>query len=323
MTPFADGIRSRYLAASVADPSTGEVIAGRDEVIDDRVVERLTEANINRVLVRSPLTCEARRGVCRMCYGISLATMRPVMEGEAVGIIAAQSIGEPGTQLTMRTFHTGGIAGADITSGLPRVEELFEARAPRGEAVLSEIDGVVEVSEVSEGRSIRVVSAEDYSDDYSLPKGYTFVASDGDLVTLGSRLASAEEASDRESSAIQPVDIIARVSGTVHVEGDTLSITWTDEEQREYMIPAAAHIVVKTGDWVIAGQSLTGGPRSPQQILRIQGPEAVQKYLIGEVQKVYRSQGVTIHNKHIEGDYSSDASQGAHRRARGYRPASR
>ena len=300
VTPFAERARSRFTAEPVADPDSGEIVLDRNQVIDDEIIEKLREANITGVLVRSPLSCEARRGVCSLCYGISLATMRLVMMGEAVGIIAAQSIGEPGTQLTMRTFHTGGIAGADITSGLPRVEELFEARSPKGEAVLSEIDGVVEISEVSDGRSISVVSTEEYSDDYSLPSGYNLLVSDGDTVTIGTRLAATEEAVDKEESAIQPGDVVARVSGTVQVNRDTLSITWTDEEQREYVIPAAAYITVKTGDRVSAGQALTVGPKSPQQILRIQGWEVVQRYLIEEVQKVYRSQGVTIHDKHIE-----------------------
>ena len=301
VAPVAERSRSRTVAAPVADPSSGEIIVDRNEVVDHDVIEKLRQANVIRLLVRSPLSCEAWKGVCRMCYGTSLATMRPVMMGEAVGIIAAQSIGEPGTQLTMRTFHTGGIAGADITSGLPRVEELFEARVPKGEAVLSEIDGVVEVSDVPPGRVVRVVSTERYSDEHVIPAGHKPLVSDGDTVTLGTQLAVAEEPADEENSpALQPGEIVARVSGTVQISGDTLSIAWTDEEQREYMIPAAAHIVVKTGDSVIAGQALTGGPKSPQQILRIQGREEVQNYLIDEVQKVYRSQGVTIHDKHIE-----------------------
>jgi DNA-directed RNA polymerase subunit beta' len=284
----------------VADPATGEILVDRNEIIDDQAVVKLQEAKVAGVVVRSPLTCEAKRGMCRLCYGLSLATMSPVTLGEAVGIIAAQSIGEPGTQLTMRTFHTGGIAGADITSGLPRVEELFEARAPKGEAVLTEIDGVVELSELPDGRSIRVASVEEFSDEYSLPSGYELQVGDGDVVTIGAQLAAANGDSDDQSSEPQTADVVARVSGTVNIGGDSLSITWTDEDQREYMIPAAAHIVVKTGDAVIAGQALTAGPRSPQQILRIQGRDAVQRYMIEEVQKVYRSQGVSIHNKHIE-----------------------
>ena len=301
MSPFEERIRSRRAAAPIADPDTGEIIIDRNDEIDDEVCQKLKTAGVTRVLVRSPLGCEARRGMCRMCYGIALATMRPVMLGEAVGIIAAQSIGEPGTQLTMRTFHTGGIAAVDITSGLPRVEELFEARSPKGEAVLSEIDGTSEVSELPEGRSITVSSIEDYNDEYQLPEGYKLEIADGDLVAIGTPLAVAPEASDVESEeALQSTDVIARVSGTAHVDGDKVTIAWTDEDRREYVIPAAAHIIVQSGDAVVAGEALTAGPKSPQQILRIQGRDAVQRYLIEEVQQVYRSQGVTIHDKHIE-----------------------
>ena len=310
MTPFDERLRGRLLAMPAADPATGEVLADRNEMVDDDVLDKLKNANVDGVMARSPLACEATRGVCQSCYGTSLATMQLVNLGEAVGIIAAQSIGEPGTQLTMRTFHTGGIAGVDITSGLPRVEELFEARAPKGEAVLSEIDGTVEVVESPEGRTVTVRNSDDYSDEYTWDTGYDVLVSNGDLVGMGTRLAvpkaSSSKKSDDESSeddaALQPADVIARVSGKVRVNKRRrrLVISWTDEESREYMIPAAAHITVRSGDAVTAGEALTSGPKSPQQILRIQGKDAVQAYLIEEVQKVYRSQGVTIHDKHIE-----------------------
>ncbi len=298
---FAEQIKTRYLVAPAASPDTGEIVLDRNDLMDEAAIEVLREAGVNSAMVRSPMTCEAERGVCQKCYGSSLATMRPALIGEAVGIIAAQSIGEPGTQLTMRTFHTGGIAGADITSGLPRVEELFEARAPKGEAVLSEIDGAAEVTELAEGRSIRIVSTEEYADEYVLPEGVSALVKDGDTVSIGEQLAEPDEPSeDEESTALQNSDLIARVSGVVQKDGDTLTISWTDEEQREYVIPAAAHIVISSGDEVIAGQALTAGPKNPQQILSIQGRDAVQRYMIDEVQKVYRSQGVPIHNKHVE-----------------------
>ena len=301
-TSFREQVRSRYMAAPVGDPETGEIILDRNDIIDDDAVDKLEAANVEAVMVRSPMNCEAQKGVCQKCYGTSLATMRPAMQGEAVGIIAAQSIGEPGTQLTMRTFHTGGIVGADITSGLPRVEELFEARAPKGEAVLSEIAGDVEVTELPEGRSIRIVSTEEYSDEYVLPKGFSSIVQDGDMVSIGERLAEPEDTSeeDEEVTALQSSDLIARVSGVVRANGDVLTISWSDEEQREYVIPAASHIIVRSGDPVIAGQALTSGPKNPQQILSIQGRDAVRLYLIEEVQAVYKSQGVPIHNKHVE-----------------------
>ena len=303
--PYIDQIKTRYLALPVANPSTGEILIERNDILDDASVGSLQEAGVRSVMVRSPMTCESERGICQMCYGLSLANMRPSMIGEAVGIIAAQSIGEPGTQLTMRTFHTGGVAGEDITSGMPRVQELFEARAPKGEAVLSEIDGTVEVVEDSEYRSVRVSSVEEYTDEYLLPEGFTPKFEDGSLVSIGEMLADPDESlesdEDDESVALATADLMARVSGRVSIDGDFITVSWSDEEQREYKnIPAASHITVKTGDLVTAGAALTEGSKNPKEILRIQGRDAVQRYLIDEVQKVYRSQGVPIHNKHIE-----------------------
>ena len=332
--PYIEQIRTRYLASPITNQDTGEILFNRNEILDDETFEvfkkilgdetyakvfgdraldgETTEklkksglSGLRSVMVRSPMTCEAERGICQMCYGLSLANMRPSMIGEAVGIIAAQSIGEPGTQLTMRTFHTGGVAGEDITSGMPRVQELFEARAPKGEAALSEIDGTVEVVEDPEYRSVRVSSVEEYTDEYFLPEGFTPKFEEGSLVSIGEILADPDESlesdEDDESVALATADLMARVSGRVSIDEDFITITWSDEEQREYKnIPAASHITVKTGDLVTAGAALTEGSKNPKEILRIQGRDAVQRYLIDEVQKVYRSQGVPIHNKHIE-----------------------
>ena len=303
--PYVEQIRTRYLALPVADPNTGEILLNRNEPLDEATVEILQEVGVKELMVRSPMTCEAPRGICQMCYGLSLANMRPSMIGEAVGIIAAQSIGEPGTQLTMRTFHTGGVAGEDITSGMPRVQELFEARAPKGEAVLSEIDGIVEVVEEPDSRSILVSSEEEYTDEYVLPEGFVSTVEDGSLVSIGEMLGEPEQDPESEgnddSVALATADLMARESGHVSIDGDRITVTWTDEERREYKnIPAASHITVRTGDRVNAGDALTEGSKNPKEILRIQGRDAVQRYLIDEVQKVYRSQGVPIHNKHIE-----------------------
>ena len=315
LPPFIDRAKSRYAAEAFADPNTGEIIVERNELLTLEVLQRIEalakvedgeegqEAGVVCVTVRSPIRCEAERGLCRMCYGLSLATWKPIMIGEAVGIIAAQSIGEPGTQLTMRTFHTGGIAGSDITSGLPRVNELFEARVPKGEAVLSQIDGTVTVNETTEGRVVGVVNTETYTDEYVLPEGSSLMVDDGDLVSIGDTLAALGIDEDSDEAALAqntPNDILARVSGMVRIDGDLLSISWTDDDKREYQIPAASALIVNTDDKVAAGDPLTAGPKSPQRILSLQGREAVQQYLIDEVQNVYRSQGVTIHDKHIE-----------------------
>ena len=290
---FYERIKYRYTAAPIVDESTGEIIVDKNIMLIDEPLEILKQANIKSAYVRSPLTCESEKGLCRMCYGLSLANLKPIMIGDAVGIIAAQSIGEPGTQLTMRTFHTGGVAGADITSGLPRVEELFEARSPKGAAVLSEISGTVDFSDSSDGRSVSVTNTEELTDEYSVEDYKNILVKDGETVIIGTPIASSD---DENSDSI----LYARNSGTVSVDSKIISITWTDEEQRSYNIPAASHLEVTEGEFIEAGQAITAGPKNPQQILEIQGREAVQTYLIEEVQKVYRSQGVPIHDKHIE-----------------------
>jgi len=224
-------IIGRYAASDIINEKTGEVIVKRNELITEQIAKKIVDAGINRVYVRSVLECKTRYGVCTKCYGLDLGTGQPVNVGEAVGIIAAQAIGEPGTQLTMRTFHTGGIAGQDITQGLPRVEELFEARKPKGVAVISEIEGYVSIKE------------------------------------------------DKKR---------------------TVTVRNNNGEERTYEIPYGARLKVNDGDYVQAGDELTEGSINPHDLLKIKGPRGVQSYLLAEVQKVYKMQGVDINDKHIE-----------------------
>ena len=230
--PLIERLIGRYAMEDVLDPGTGELIVGVNQEIMEEHAEAIIAAGITRVYIRSVLTCHTRYGVCRRCYGRNLATGTRVEIGEAVGIIAAQSIGEPGTQLTMRTFHTGGVAGDDITSGLPRVEELFEARKPRGQAIISEIDGTARITNIK-GR--------------------------------------------------KEVEIIA-----------------DDGERESYSIPFTSRIKISEGDYIEAGQELTEGSINPHDLLKVKGMKGVQLYLLREVQKVYRFQGVDINDKHIE-----------------------
>jgi DNA-directed RNA polymerase subunit beta' len=206
--------------------------------------------------------------------------------------VAAQSIGEPGTQLTMRTFHTGGVAGIDITSGLPRVEELFEARVPKGKAILAELDGVVELQRTEDSRIIKVVSRQTYRDEHDLPAGYRPTVENGAWVEIGQPVA----ASDNEGDA----PVLARLTGSADVRKGKVTITSEEREEREYTVPASARLKVEDGQPVQAGDLLTEGSKDPEEVLRIQGRDAVQRYLIDEVQEVYRSQGVNINDKHIE-----------------------
>ncbi len=230
--PLIDRLIGRTAFESVIDPKTEEVIVNKEEIISEDQAKQIIEAGITEVTIRSVFTCHTKHGVCKKCYGRNLATGADVEVGEAVGIIAAQSIGEPGTQLTMRTFHTGGVAGDDITQGLPRIQELFEARNPKGQATISEFEGVVK--EIKENKDKREVVVE------------------------------------------------------------------SDVESVSYSVPYNARLKVAVGDEVIAGQELTEGSIDPKELLRVQGVEGVQAYLLREVQRVYRMQGVEIGDKHVE-----------------------
>lgn len=227
-----DRIVGRFSFQTIRHPESGEVIVGRNELIDEDIAREIIAAGVDEVLIRSVLNCRTKHGVCKKCYGRNLALGTPVEIGEAVGIIAAQSIGEPGTQLTMRTFHTGGVAGNDITQGLPRVTELFEARNPKGQAIISEISG---------------------------------------------RVVAINEGKDRRE---------------IEIEGDV--------ETKVHHIPFGSRLRVYEGDVVEAGDVLTEGSIDPKELLRIKGTQGVQEYILQEVQKVYRLQGVEIDDKHIE-----------------------
>src|SRR6266536_2153715 len=293
-------IRDRLIGRVLADPIPGfDLIEVGDELTDE-VVDQIVAAGVKAVRVRSVLGCLAHRGVCRKCYGRDLAANALVGLGAAVGIIAAQSIGEPGTQLTMRTFHTGGIAGAqgDITQGLPRVEELFEARVPKDKAELSEIDGVVEImkDENSGVRTVRVVSTSVFFDEYPLPAGSQVLAGNQERVSKDQVIAlmPAEDGGD-------PLPVRARTEGEVLIDVDgRLGIRFEEHEERSYAIPAVRNIAVSNGQKIQAGTPITSGQRDPQDVLRIQGRDAAQMYLLKEVQRVYRNTGVYLNDKHIE-----------------------
>jgi DNA-directed RNA polymerase subunit beta' len=296
-------IIGRFAASAMAHPETGEVLVERNEEITPEAADRLISSGLQRVHVRSVFTCGAQRGICQKCYGISPARGELVGMKEAVGIVAAQSIGEPGTQLTMRTFHTGGVymAGGEITTGLPRVQELFEARVPKNKAIISEIDGVVEVTRDQEVRRIRVVSSELYSDRYDLPSGVELLVSEGQQVESGAVIARSAGEGKGKGKDVPATQVIARLPGRVTIDrSNRVSILYEEREEREYVVPAASRVRVEPGEYIHAGQQLTDGPLDPQDILRIQGPESVQLYLVEEVQKVYRNQGVNINDKHIE-----------------------
>ena len=300
---FADQLIGRFTASKVINPHNGQVIVGRNEEINEQKAEAIVTAGIAEVYVRSPLTCQAERGMCQHCYGRDLGRRQLVSKGTPVGIIAAQSIGEPGTQLTLRTFHTGGVVGIDITSGLPRVEELFEARSPKGQSVISDIDGTVEVYNTEAGYTIKITNVKSYRDEYPLPPNSKLLVNNDDWVKPGMPLVElAPQVTANTETTMAPVDssVLSQVTGKVNLEDSRLFVCYDENMEREYSIPAMAIIKVKNGDIVRPGDPLTEGNINPQDILHIMGREAVQQYLVSEVQKVYRSQGVDINDKHIE-----------------------
>ena len=283
-----------------------EVIVAGGEEITDALSRQIyaRKADLARVKVRSTMTCKSREGVCRACYGRNLATGRVVEIGEAVGVIAAQSIGEPGTQLTMRTFHTGGVAtgGADITQGLPRVEELFEARVPKGKALISEIDGSVEIVRpdgtgaraIDKTLKVKVVSRDVFDTTYAIGPKQVVVAEDGAAAAEGAPMIQGQDADGND------IVVRAKYAGVVKVGKKEVTVRTSEEDSREYPIPASSQLTVRDGDHVQAGDRVTEGSISPQELLLVRGRDDVQNYLVREVQRVYRSQGVDINDKHIE-----------------------
>src|SRR3989440_4207546 len=244
--PVHDKLAGR-LAAEDVTTSDGTVLLRAGEQITDEVARRAIAANVGSVRVRSVLICEAREGVCRSCYGRNLATGQVVEIGEAVGVIAAQSIGEPGTQLTMRTFHTGGVAGVDITQGLPRVEELFEARIPKGKAIISEIDGELEIIRQETGRKVKVTSR----DVYDIP--YVLTGQMQPMVESGASVSEGQEIARGKSEDGQETLISSRASGGARVERNQIIIRSMDEEARDYAIPHGSRVNVQGGQKIKAG----------------------------------------------------------------------
>ena len=291
---FAPRLYGRFAGRKIVDPDTGEVLIKAGEMIGLEGVKKIAPSGVQEVFVRSPLTCELQFGMCQQCYGMDLGRGNVVELGSAVGIVAAQSIGEPGTQLTLRTFHTGGVAaGGDITTGLPRVEELFEARKkPKGEAVIAEIAGTIQVisPEVPDGpRVVKLVNSELIKDEYNVPGNWSLRVEDGDEIEAGTLIAKRGES-----------EITASHAGRLRIKDRKVIVSYDLLEEEAYDIPASARLLVKEGDKVEAGFQITEGSLNPHRILSILGREACELYLLTEVQKVYRSQGQNINDKHFE-----------------------
>jgi len=284
----------RVAAENIVDPKTGEIIIERNEMISRPSIKKINDAKLEDIKIRSPLTCELKHGLCQKCYGLDLGRGKLVEKGAAVGTIAAQSIGEPGTQLTLRTFHTGGVAStSDITTGLPRVEELFEARKmPKGEAVMTPITGTVTIilaDSSNELNGVKIEHSELISDEYAIPEEWDILVKNEDEVKEGHVLAKLDE-----------TEINAQNAGRVRLDGDKVIVSYDQVEIEEFDIPGNLRLIVKNGDKVEAGQALTEGSLNPHTILSIKGRETCQLYLLSEFQNVYRAQGQNINDKHFE-----------------------
>ncbi len=287
-------IVGRCASQDLFDPDSDELIVGRNEIIDEEIATAIDQSSVEEIAVRSPLTCKLIHGVCALCYGRDLGTGEMVSIGSAVGIIAAQSIGEPGTQLTLRTFHSGGTAEVrDITSGLPRVEELFEARRkPKGESVMTELDGILRLHEREDGARIAtVIKSEVENETHVLPEDWEICVEDRKEVAVGGLVA---RNGDEE--------LKAGLAGTVHIEDHTVFIRYETSESEDHEIPANARLrkSIHDGMTVAAGEQLTEGSKNPHRILHVLGAKETQMYLLSEIQEVYRSQGVNIADKHFE-----------------------
>lgn len=288
--PFVKRLEGRYLAEDIKG-ADGKVIAHINTYIDENIAHAIDETGCSSVLLRSAIWCEAKWGICQKCYGKDLARGHLVAVGEAVGIIAAQSIGEPGTQLTMRTFHTGGVAStADITQGLPRVEELFESRNPKAEALMAPVAGVVNVMEVGNKKLLRLEGDEDAVSQITVPADSKLEVTDGGKIKRGDVLFINKAGEEVKSP----------VGGSVAIDGKTINLTYVKKQAYEFQLTSRIFLRVSDGDTVERGQQLTEGQLNLRTLMELKGIEATQRYVIDEIQKIYNLQGQNISDKHIE-----------------------
>jgi len=281
----------KYVLGRILGKKTLNIKEG--SLIDKVALDKINEAGLEELEIFSLLGCEATRGVCQKCYGMDLATGKPVEIGTAVGIIAAQAIGEPGTQLTMRTFHTGGAAGEDITQGLPRVEELFEARVPKKPAILSELAGKVSIRKTDDNTTILVSGKGEIREEISLDSGFNFIVENGVQVVKNQTIAESAESGKKPVRAAYSgkLTFVNTNKGLLVGEGQT---------EKEFVVPKTTQLHVKEGDDVIKGQALTEGHYDLSASLRLNGTAKTQSHIIKQVQTIYESQGQDINDKHIE-----------------------
>ncbi len=310
---LGERVLGRYSLEDVVDPKTKKVLIPKDTLITEKEKEIIEKLDLPSLKIRSVLTCSAKRGVCQKCYGWDLGYNELVKKGATVGIVAAQSIGEPGTQLTMRTFHTGGVAGADITQGLPRVEEIFEARTPKNKAILAERDGVVTIEQ--QQRTIKDAAGKVVLENvpgqkiiklkYKGKDRYEYYFSDHLHKDKQENVVIKVQEGDKVKKGdvlfvVGDKQVKAKQSGEVEIKHDKIVVFNYIDKVREYLVPKGFDIWVKNKEKVTKGQQLTEGSLDLQQLYRLKGKDAVQKYIINEIQYLYSSQGQPLNDKHVE-----------------------
>lgn len=289
---FEKRITGRWTSKKVLDPKSKKTIIDADKEITPEMAKKIVKAGIEELEVRSPLKCAAEEGVCTKCYGYNLGTGELVEKGVAVGVIAAQAMGEAATQLTLDTRHLAGRAGTDITQGLPRVEELFEARIPKGRAILSELDGKVKVTENSEGQYelLTVSNVQEIEREYDVEKGDTVSVKKSGKVKKGATLMRKEDKSV----------IKAPIDGTVKLTKSKVKFSGTKIIEKEYDLHSDDELIVSDGDTVLKGQQLTVGSSDPEELMELKGLETAEEYIIDNIQETYGLQGMSIDDKHVE-----------------------
>ena len=300
-----DRVKGRFVLETIVNPKTKKPVIAEGELIDSEKAAALRELDLPQIKVHSVISCKTIRGVCQKCYGWDLAHNKPAEMGTAVGIIAAQSIGEPGTQLTMRTFHTGGVAGLDITQGLPRVEEIFEVRPPKNRAFIAEADGLIKVEEpkreagkTNHFRTVKIIHEELDTDIY--PLAAEGKAKDKDKEVMAVKKDARVKKGDLLFTNKDKEPVTAKRDGTVKIEKDRLVVTVKDQKAEVYQIPPEFHLLVKDGELVVKGTALTNGSLDLKQLYTLKGREETQRYIVDEIQQIYSSQGQKLDNRHIE-----------------------
>jgi len=288
-----DRIFGRISLEDIIDRDNNEILVKSGDIISRAFAKKIADCqSIESVKVRSVLSCKSPTGICSKCYGYDLSTNSLVKVGTPIGVVAAQSIGEPGTQLVLRTFHSGGTAGSDITQGLPRVEELFEARSVKKKAYLSEYDGKISISKPNENKEIviTITYSCDEEDEYLMDKNFEVLVSDGDKVKIGTKIY--KDANSRNHSA--------RHDGVIRIKDGYLAVVYHVNSSKDYIIPFGYEILVENDQFVSKGDMLTDGSIDLHELYELKGEKAVQKYILAEIQHVYSSQGQDLNDKHVE-----------------------